>query len=333
MVRGKNKAPALSIIIPFYNNHPHLPDCLKSIAKTVTASYEIIIADDGSPNRRFLKTIREPKIKILYLKGQQGPSKARNEAVNHATGKYLLFLDSDDTIVADPTELINRSETHPNGKNADILVGQEADTPFAAAIAKQTPFVGNLETEPRLARIHYFFALLYRREFLKENSISFQTSLTSGGDLAFLAQTLGKARTIFVETYGFYSYRRRENSITFSKLTTEYVKCRLLLINLTASHLASFPKANLLRSFGTFDTNMYMAKRATLELGRDTGLWFVKGLSIWARENLADDALISKCLNEFYVPWTEQNSTILKVMRDGGSPETILKMILTTLEE
>lgn len=93
-----------SIIIPIYNNTLYIEECIESIIvqKSCDYSIEIIIIDDCSTDStlELLKSIQKKytSIKILSTKINSGPGIARNIGINHATGEWVLFLDSDDKL-------------------------------------------------------------------------------------------------------------------------------------------------------------------------------------------------------------------------------------------
>ena len=93
----------VSLIIPVYNREKMLKDCLDSVAgQTISPKeMEVLLIDDGSTDnslevlRAFAKD--KPNVKVIS-KENGGPSKARNCGIENASGKYLMYLDSDDTI-------------------------------------------------------------------------------------------------------------------------------------------------------------------------------------------------------------------------------------------
>lgn len=94
----------LSIIIPVYKTEKYIDTCLKSIfiQDVGIDSYEVIIVNDGSPDKS-MNIIRKyenlySNIKVI-LQENQGLSVARNSGLAVAQGKYVWFVDSDDTIV------------------------------------------------------------------------------------------------------------------------------------------------------------------------------------------------------------------------------------------
>jgi len=91
------KRPFLSIVIPAYKAAGVLPRLLDSIFATKGFSdFEVIVVDDASPDETArVAELYQPKVKVLRLKRNSGPAKARNEGVKAAKGKVVLFLDAD----------------------------------------------------------------------------------------------------------------------------------------------------------------------------------------------------------------------------------------------
>lgn len=91
----------ISIIIPVYNTSKYLKKCITSISNQSLREIEIICVNDGSTDDslEILEKIaqEDKRIKIINKKNE-GPSKARNEALKIAKGKYCLNIDSDDWI-------------------------------------------------------------------------------------------------------------------------------------------------------------------------------------------------------------------------------------------
>ena len=91
----------ISIIVPVYKVEDYLPQCLDSILNSTFNDYEIILVDDGSPDNcgRICDSYaaRDNRIKVIHNQNQ-GLSEARNCGLRAATGEYIAFVDSDDTI-------------------------------------------------------------------------------------------------------------------------------------------------------------------------------------------------------------------------------------------
>ena len=115
--------PLVSIIVPVYKVEKYLQKCLDSIAAQTYKNLELILVDDGSPDRcgemcdSFAKT--NSYTKVIHQKNQ-GLSAARNSGIDCATGQYLMFVDSDDFITEDCVAyLLGLIQKY----NADIAIG------------------------------------------------------------------------------------------------------------------------------------------------------------------------------------------------------------------
>jgi len=106
--------PTVSIIIPTYNRARLLPNAIRSVLEQSYGHIEIVVIDDGSTDDT--RKVLEPfKDRILYLTSDhKGTAHARNVGMKAATGKYIAFLDSDDTYLPYKIELqVSFMEDHP----------------------------------------------------------------------------------------------------------------------------------------------------------------------------------------------------------------------------
>lgn len=97
----------VSMIVPVYNVEMYLEECLESICSQTYETLEILLIDDGSTDTSgkicdgYAK--HDPRICVIHQKNQ-GLSAARNTGLAHASGKYLMFVDSDDKIAENLVE-------------------------------------------------------------------------------------------------------------------------------------------------------------------------------------------------------------------------------------
>ncbi len=93
--------PLISIIVPVYKVEEYLDKCVQSLVNQTYKNLEIILVDDGSPDKcpRMCDEwkIRDSRIKVIHKKNG-GLSSARNAGMEIASGEYVGFIDSDDTI-------------------------------------------------------------------------------------------------------------------------------------------------------------------------------------------------------------------------------------------
>lgn len=91
--------PILSVIIPVYKVEEYLERCVKSVLNQDYRNLEVILVDDGSPDRcpQICDTLAKEDDRITVIhKSNGGLSSARNAGIEIAKGEYLAFLDSDD---------------------------------------------------------------------------------------------------------------------------------------------------------------------------------------------------------------------------------------------
>lgn len=103
--------PLISVIIPVYNTAKVVERCVKSVREQIYPNLEIILIDDGSTDLSgsfcdvFAK--QDSRIKVIHQKNQ-GLSAARNAGLKIATGKWVTFVDSDDTIRRDMIDILHK---------------------------------------------------------------------------------------------------------------------------------------------------------------------------------------------------------------------------------
>lgn len=95
------REPLVSVIIPIYKTQSYLRRCVDSVLTQTHKNLEIILVDDGSPDRcaeicdEYAK--KDGRIRVIH-KENEGVSRARNRGIETASGEYLTFVDSDDYV-------------------------------------------------------------------------------------------------------------------------------------------------------------------------------------------------------------------------------------------
>lgn len=121
-----SKKPLISIIMPVYNVDPKwLELAIKSIENQWYENWELCIVDDKSTNKetiKYLKSIKNQKIKIKFLEKNLNISGASNEALSLASGEYIALMDNDDEITPDALYEIVKVV---NETNAEFIYSDE----------------------------------------------------------------------------------------------------------------------------------------------------------------------------------------------------------------
>ena len=133
------KEPDLSIIIPAYNCEHCIGACLDSIFyQKMANTYDVIVINDGSTDKtgRVVATYQEkhPNITLINQKNA-GVSAARNVGINYSSGKYIAFVDADDTVGLSYSCV----ENYLSGKNNYVYRSQYNGLKFRQARFKEMP--------------------------------------------------------------------------------------------------------------------------------------------------------------------------------------------------
>ena len=122
LVMEKNANPEFSIIIPVYNTEDSIRRCLSTVLNQSLQNIEIVIVDDGSTDGslRILEEYELRDRRIILIKKEKNESllSARIAGMMNASGKYMLFVDSDDYIDLD---MCKKLSDHLNNNPVDIL--------------------------------------------------------------------------------------------------------------------------------------------------------------------------------------------------------------------
>lgn len=119
--------PKVSIIVPMYGVEKYIEKCIDSLLNQTLKEIEIILVDDGSPDRsgeiadEYAK--KDRRIKVVHQKNS-GLGPARNSGISVATGEYVGFVDSDDWVKC---EMFMRLYKAAVKNNADIVVSGHCD--------------------------------------------------------------------------------------------------------------------------------------------------------------------------------------------------------------
>lgn len=124
----------ISVIIPVYRVERYLNRCVESVVSQSYRNLEIILVDDGSPDQCGEMcdawAEKDRRIRVIH-KRNGGLSDARNAGIRAATGEYLVFVDSDDSIAPEMIERLHQAARSANVQMAlcNVLCVDENGTP------------------------------------------------------------------------------------------------------------------------------------------------------------------------------------------------------------
>lgn len=225
---NKKEYIMISIIVPVYKVEKYLNNCIQSILHQTYKDFELLLIDDGSPDAsgRICDDWAEHDKRIrVFHKKNGGLSDARNYGIDRANGEYILFIDSDDSILNDALEEFVHVIDSSN-KEIDIVVAGapyricEDENSNGHKIAQNQSIIEYLTGADYLKKYvstsSYNIMVcnkLYRREFLMKNSLRFEKGFLHEDEL-FTPIVLLKAQSVISFNMRFYNYLMRAESIT-----------------------------------------------------------------------------------------------------------------------
>lgn len=230
----------VSVIIPVYKVENFLHKCIESVINQTYKNIEIILVDDGSPDKCGLICDEyaqiDSRINVIHKKNE-GLSEARNSGMKIITGEYIFFLDSDDFIDDETIHILYKRAIE---SSADIVIGNYKQVSQYNTIRLCNPFkkknLTKSDFEKSSEKFNYFFGKsyginawnrLYKTNYLKSLNIAFEKNdVIFAEDLLFnLKIFIHQPKIELVNEYTYY-YFQNEGSITSTykkDLTERYI--------------------------------------------------------------------------------------------------------------
>lgn len=198
--------PLVSIIVPVYKVESYLDDCIKSIIGQSFKEFELILIDDGSPDNCPAMcdawAEKDARLKVVHKKNG-GVGSARNEGLRIASGEWVWFIDSDDTIEENALALLSEKFSH---KPDLIIFNKEKNEVY--------------QKDSRFFDEYYFkyrfgfepWNKLYKLSLIRDNDLWFDTEEKIGEDLLFNIQYYKYAQNYMFTDLKLYNYTVREDS-------------------------------------------------------------------------------------------------------------------------
>lgn len=221
--------PLVSIIIPVYNLAPYLKECLDTVRKQTYPELEVLLVNDGSTDSS--KDLCEIYVRgdsrfHLINKPNSGVSDSRNRALDAASGKYIQFIDGDDWLTPDATEiLVHAAES----TGADLVlahfyrVADERMAPRGHIKAEKVLTRQEFAAEMMKAPANYYYGVLwnklYRRSILDSRGLRFDTQVNWCEDFLFNLEYIQYVRLVSAVPKPIYYYRKRETSLVNSQVS------------------------------------------------------------------------------------------------------------------
>lgn len=222
--------PRVSMVVPVYKVEKYLSKCIDSILNQNFKDIELILVNDGSPDRsgeicdEYAK--KDGRVIVIHKKNG-GVSSARNVGIDKASGEYIMFVDSDDWIEDDCIDAILE-----NGTDFDIIVGghrtvfksKKTDYPLMTLKGNNRIlsdiFVSVTNTNNVIFTTPW--AKLYKKSIIKDKHIYFDENLKLSEDLKFNLEFFRHANNILVVDKIVYNYNIDNDESATKKYFEDY---------------------------------------------------------------------------------------------------------------
>ena len=213
----KSPNPSISIIVPIYNREKWLRNCLDSISAQIFKEWECILINDGSTDNSLEiaenYAANDPRFLVISQENQ-GVSAARNLGIDHAQGKWLTFVDSDDEIAPDYLEILHKIG---EDNNADLVNGSVI---CLMHHGKTYPIILDevvySAKEKQLGKWFYermsSIKILYRLSIIREHNLRFDTNFRFAEDMIFTLEFYLRAQRFATSATAIYRYNSRESN-------------------------------------------------------------------------------------------------------------------------
>ena len=248
----------VSFIIPVYNTPVHLlRRCVNCILKCERADIELVLVDDGSDGevRGECDAIFETDQRInVFHQENQGVSVARNRGIAESGGRYLVFIDPDDFICDDfwtcIEELQNAGEDiilfdytrmDARGNRTRMQISEREEPLDVNELIRNSLFCGTKYPDYFAGAV---WAKAFRRKFLLDNKLEFDSNLRKSQDRAFMAYAFCKTQSVKYRKVNSYVYYQNFESIC-NKYSANARFRAYAFINAIDAFLEKNPRAGL----------------------------------------------------------------------------------------
>ena len=296
--------PSISVVLAAYNAKAYIRNAIEGVLAQTLSDFELLIVDDGSTDGtdklcdEYAKN--DARIRIFHEQ-HRGVTHARQVAICHARGKYIIRIDADDkTAPYMLEEMLYAAEE----ANADMLICNywELSTKGCVSITQQPSGLSPATVANDLLEGRLFGALwnkMFRTSCIKKNNIHFHQGLDLREDIVFVLDTLPYIERIAYLPKAFYTYDRHANanslSNTYLTENRHYYEQEILwhkaaldcpLIN--SDNKRRFMSGLLNYAYITLSGKFYSAEEWTAvfqpcyEMFREVGASYKRRMVLWA---------------------------------------------------
>lgn len=216
-----SSAPLASVIVPAYNCEPYIDKCLGSLQRQGFRDFEVIVVDDGSTDGTaavvdsFVNA--DSRFRLIRTENH-GVSHARNTALDHMAGDFVLFVDADDWVAPDYVETLVRPLLSGESNCSSCGIASVFDDGAACFICGERIEYSGLDAQ--VSMLDKPRGFLWNKGFLAslitQNGLRLDESVAQSEDMLFLLDYLSLCSKMVYDSGIKYCYRQRNGSATNS---------------------------------------------------------------------------------------------------------------------
>lgn len=230
--------PLISIITPVYNGEAYIDDAVRSVVAQTFKDWELILVDDGSKDDSLAGCMawssRDERIKTISMAVNSGAGAARNMGIELAKGKYITFMDIDDSIDADLYENVMKDISRNESIDMVVWGVTEEYTDSRGTVVKTN--VLNLKDKlcntvdmvrksviflEEKTLFGYQWNHLYRKDLIKDNNIRFE-NVVLYEDYFFNLAVINYVSCMKICSDAGYHYKKRRCDNVTNRFVPEY---------------------------------------------------------------------------------------------------------------
>ena len=238
--------PFISVVMPVYGVEQYLNRAAESILKQTFRDIELILVDDCSPDAcgQICDEIakNDTRVKVMHLETNGGLSNARNQGMTLATGKYVLFMDSDDYLDLDALQIAVDS-IHKNPAKLILwgLIEEYYDSSNQLSTSVKVSYPEYLlstkeELRPHIIRLEektllgYQWNKLYDLDYLRQKQLQYE-NVPLIEDILFSIAFVHDIDSMNILNITPYHYQKKISYGLTSKFVADYYDLHMLRIS------------------------------------------------------------------------------------------------------
>lgn len=215
----------VSIIVPCYKSEKYLNRCITSLVTQQYSAIEVILVDDGSPDRCGeiceAWALKDSRIRVVH-QNNSGASVSRNKGIETACGEYICFVDSDDWVDSDYVSALvdaiemTKSDMAISGRMM-LRIGGKEERYVPKNLYLKDEQIKELFIDPSFDYVRGGpCGKLYKSEVIRKCKLAFIPDIHYLEDAIFVMNYLLKCRSIVSIPNVSYNYELHEGSLVFT---------------------------------------------------------------------------------------------------------------------